>query len=139
PPPAVRRKGPQPRATLDCCEYADSGHAAADAATILMNSRRLIAAPRLQLGNRTGKDQCTERGHRCLLWVKSRHLRRKKSCPLYPRKRTCAVQLGTSALGQKRTSRNRQVGGLVAFENTAGINPSQVCVRYSRSVVCCHG
>jgi hypothetical protein len=25
------------------------------------------------------------------------------SCPLYPRKRTCAVQLGMSALGQKRT------------------------------------
>jgi enoyl-CoA hydratase/carnithine racemase len=33
----------------------------------------------------------------CPLWVKSRHLRRKKSCPLYPRKRTCAVQLGMSA------------------------------------------
>src|SRR5262245_5227706 len=25
-------------------------------------------------------------------------------CPLYPRKRTCAVQLGMSAMGQKRTS-----------------------------------
>src|SRR5262249_58493211 len=39
----------------------------------------------------------------CPLWVKSRHSRRKKSCPLYPRKRTCAVQLGMSAMGQKRT------------------------------------
>src|SRR5262249_24129838 len=29
---------------------------------------------------------------------------RKGSCPLYPRKRTCAVQLVISALGQKRTS-----------------------------------
>src|SRR5262245_8687631 len=28
---------------------------------------------------------------------------RKWSCPLYPRKRTCAVQLKMSALGQKRT------------------------------------
>src|SRR5262249_12456177 len=28
---------------------------------------------------------------------------RKSSCLLYPRKRTCAVQLGMSALGQKRT------------------------------------
>src|SRR4030095_5991651 len=37
------------------------------------------------------------------LWVKSKHSRRKKSCPLYPRKQTCAVQLGMSALGQKRT------------------------------------
>src|SRR5215831_13929830 len=26
-----------------------------------------------------------------------------KSCPLYPQKRTCAVQLGMSALGQERT------------------------------------
>jgi len=34
------------------------------------------------------------------LWVKSRHLRRSKSCPLCPRKRTCAAQLGMSALGQ---------------------------------------
>ena len=25
-------------------------------------------------------------------------------CPLYPQKRTCAVQLGMSAMGQKRTS-----------------------------------
>jgi hypothetical protein len=28
---------------------------------------------------------------------------RTRSCLLYPRKRTCAVQLGMSALGQKRT------------------------------------
>src|SRR5215510_10742662 len=30
---------------------------------------------------------------------------RKRSCPLYTRKRTCALQLQMSALGQKRTSR----------------------------------
>jgi len=30
---------------------------------------------------------------------------RTRSCPLYPRKQTCAVQLGMSALGQKRTFR----------------------------------
>jgi len=29
----------------------------------------------------------------CPFWVTSRHSRRKRSCPLYPRKRTCAVQL----------------------------------------------
>jgi hypothetical protein len=28
------------------------------------------------------------------------------SCPLYPQKQTCAVQLGMSALGQKRTLRH---------------------------------
>ena len=31
---------------------------------------------------------------------------RNGSCLLYPRKRTCAVQLGMSATGQKRTSRS---------------------------------
>src|SRR4029078_4495870 len=40
----------------------------------------------------------------CPLWVKSRHVRRKTSCPLYARKRTCAVQTVMSALGQKQTS-----------------------------------
>ena len=27
----------------------------------------------------------------CPLWVKSGHVQRKKACPLYPRKRTCAL------------------------------------------------
>ena len=36
------------------------------------------------------------------LWVKSRHLHCNRPCPLYPQKRTCAVQLGMSAMGQKR-------------------------------------
>jgi hypothetical protein len=40
----------------------------------------------------------------CPLWVKSRHLRHKTACPLYPRKRTFAVQTPMSAKGQKRTS-----------------------------------
>jgi hypothetical protein len=31
-----------------------------------------------------------------------------KSCPLYPRKQTCAVQLRMSALGQKRTHAAQQ-------------------------------
>src|SRR5262245_47809171 len=40
----------------------------------------------------------------------------KKSCPLYPRKRTCAVQKAMSAMGQKRTFRDsldQLVGALV--------------------------
>src|SRR5262249_49494131 len=36
----------------------------------------------------------------CPLWVKSRHVQCKTACPLWPQKRTCAVQLGMSALGQ---------------------------------------
>jgi hypothetical protein len=38
--------------------------------------------------------------------VKSRHLRCKKSCPLYPRKRTFAAHLGMSAKGKKRPRKN---------------------------------
>src|SRR4029450_9925857 len=47
-------------------------------------------------------------GHRCALWVRSRHVRRKKSCPLYSQERTCAVQLRMSAKGQKRTHAPQQ-------------------------------
>src|SRR5215472_19230649 len=39
----------------------------------------------------------------CPLWVISRHVHCKRPCPLYPRKRTCAVQLEMSALGHKQT------------------------------------
>ena len=42
----------------------------------------------------------------CPLWVISGHLQCKTTCPLYSRKRTCAVQLGMSALCQLRTSRS---------------------------------
>jgi hypothetical protein len=49
----------------------------------------------------------------CRLWVISRHPRRKKSCPLYPRKQTYAVQLGISALSQKRTFAGHQYSSFV--------------------------
>ena len=35
------------------------------------------------------------------------NVQRKRSCPLLPRKRTCAVQLGMSALCQKQTFEKR--------------------------------
>jgi hypothetical protein len=34
------------------------------------------------------------------------------SCPLCPRRRTCAVQLGMSAMGQKRTLFDHLIGTL---------------------------
>jgi hypothetical protein len=43
------------------------------------------------------------RGSSCPLWAISGHFAVQLSCPLYPRKRTGAVQLRMSALGQKRT------------------------------------
>src|SRR5262249_62351491 len=39
-----------------------------------------------------------------LQWqLPNRYHARRLQCPLYPRKRTCAAQLGMSAKGQKRT------------------------------------
>src|SRR5262249_17052436 len=75
----------------------------------VMNSRRLITAPKhsghgivsAQTSTLEGRDV---RASQCPLWVKSRHVQRAKACPLYPRKRTCAVQEPMSALGHKRTS-----------------------------------
>src|SRR5262245_48454967 len=42
----------------------------------------------------------------CPLWIKQTFAPRQKVCPLYPRKRTCAVQRLMSAKGQKRTLRH---------------------------------
>jgi hypothetical protein len=43
---------------------------------------------------------------------------RARSCPLYPQKRTCAVQLGMAALGQKRTHAVQQAPAL--FDHFVG-------------------
>jgi hypothetical protein len=63
---------------------------------------------RKQLAPKSGHPQ---RKHRCPLWAKSGHrclfdhlVGAGEQCPLYPQKRTCATQLGMSALGHKRTS-----------------------------------
>src|SRR5215813_7546766 len=56
----------------------------------------------------------------CPLWVKSRHMRCTKLCPLYPQKRTCAVRWGMSALGQKRTFRSSYSITSSARAKTAG-------------------
>jgi hypothetical protein len=62
-----------------CCAWAASGHAAAPPMTF-MNSRRRIARHRRRLAHRV----IGAVSSRCPLWVKSRHVRRSKSCPLYP-------------------------------------------------------
>src|SRR5215472_16372320 len=70
-----------------------------------MKSRRLVAFPEAQ-----DKASCRLKlaaadmpSGESLLWVQSRHVQCKSLCPLYPQKRTCAVQPEMSALGQKRT------------------------------------
>src|SRR5262245_40434097 len=58
-----------------------------------MTSRRLIAlVPKLKTRHSTTPNDSTELDFPCLLWVKSGHVQRTSSCPLYPQKRTCAVQ-----------------------------------------------
>ena len=87
-----------------CCARAASGHTAAPPSSV-MNSRRLIASPeaqdkasyRLKLAHRKGPQPMSALGHKRTFAVQT-------SCPLYPQKRTCAVQLAMSALGQERTS-----------------------------------
>jgi len=65
----------------------------------------------VELRPRSLRYYTTERPQRlCRKQTQRRHSRAKypvlsAACPLYPRKRTCAVQLGMSALGQQRTSR----------------------------------
>ena len=55
------------------------------------------------------------------------------ACPLYPRKRTCAVQLGMSALCQKQTLRGlvglSGKGQKGTFQETALYNPSTMNAR----------
>ena len=87
---------------------------AAQTAAVIAIIRALSCCPPVVLGPASGgsliKQKCcaAKKSHRlsrvyvlsCPLWVKSGHRQCKKACPLYPRKRTCAVQLGMSALGQ---------------------------------------
>jgi len=98
----MRRKRPA------CCARAVNGHVAATPARSNINSRRLICCPEPQerhhinLRQRSGSARAWEGP--CSLWVIIGHLHRNGPCPLYPRKRTCAVQLAMSAMGHKRTS-----------------------------------
>jgi hypothetical protein len=63
---------------------------------------------------------------------------RKSSCLLYPRKRTCAVQLGMSALGQKRTFRH-PLDHLVGAQYIDGgiVRPSAVAVSAFSAITSC--
>src|SRR5262245_56574105 len=58
------------------------------------------------------------------LWVIIGHLQCGHACPLYPQERTCAVQLGMSALGQKRTSARTIMARLIPILGTAVIECS---------------
>ena len=89
-------RNPIRRGLSACCASATSGEVAAPVHRRIRNSRRLIDPHRTSIVS--GRTSYVRFGS------KSRHLRRKSTCPLILRKRTCAVQLGMSALCQKRTS-----------------------------------
>ena len=71
----------------------------------------------------------TKRGYRCLSWVISRHVRCKRACPLYPQKRTCAVQLGMSA----KCGGFQPVDATLYLILSAGVLIPRCCVRCQRS------
>src|SRR5262249_25275857 len=104
---ATYRIGPEP------CPRAVSGQVAATLPNRAMNSRQRMVPPseqrfqksqtiRLRPVPKTGRNERSLAKVPCPLWVKSRHVRCKESCPLYPQKRTCALQLGMSALKDER-------------------------------------
>src|SRR6516164_5518250 len=92
------------------CARAAIGHATKPTTTPI-KSRRLIVFPeaqettsyRLKLVLRRGTGTRAVYAHECPPWVKSRHVRCTSPSPLFPQKQTCAVQLVTSAFGQKPT------------------------------------
>ncbi len=55
-------------------------------------------------------------------------MRRNRPCPLCPRKRTCAVQLGMSALCQKRTFAPQQL----MFDLESGLKSSTHAINTTR-------
>src|SRR5215469_4976446 len=85
-----------------CCALAANGHVAAPL-TNVMNSRRLILAPRLEADMVTIGTGSKKGVNSCPLWVKSRHSAIFDACPLYPRKETLRSGTSMSALCQKRT------------------------------------
>ena len=69
---------------------------------------------------------------------------RKRSCPLYPQKRTCAVQTRMSAMGQKRTSPIYSITSSARDSSACGtVRPSAFAVLWlmcsSTLVTCCTG
>src|SRR5207342_339593 len=98
-----------------------------------MKSRRFMLAPEISEEHCNGSNKGTERARRMSLWVISRHSGMSASCPLYPRKRTCAL-VGTIELDEAQ-----QNHGVAAQPSRSRL----VCVfrrRYSDGVgaVRCH-
>ena len=92
-----------PRMHVEACDWAAEGntsHALFDGRTM----REALIYDKFGVANAYA---------RCPLWVKSRHLQRKKRCPLYPQKRTCAVHKLMSAKCHYRTHALQQTEPLI--------------------------
>jgi hypothetical protein len=127
-----------------CCARAASGHAAAKPATTLMKSRRRTR-PSSERLRTTPVFKAYQIGRRCPLSVKSRHVRCKRACPLYPnsdreggfpqspnsghvqRTRRCPLRANS---GHSRKSFN-QLGGKLVIRLDA--SRFAMCVSSSRS------
>src|SRR5262249_14156494 len=122
------------RTCSGCCARAASGHATAAPPRSVMNSRRLITAPKhsghgivsAQTSTLEGRDV---RASQWPLWVISGHVQRNRPCPLYPQKRTCAVQEPMSA-GSIADITQRELH--VRFVTKRDFSPSYCCFFVSR-------
>src|SRR5262249_12127495 len=122
----------------------ESGAKAASPPRRVMNSRRLILAPHTS-GHRSGSKLHWESPCRCPLWVKSGHLQRTSSCPLYPRKRHQTRHMGMSARAKSRlmpcSKKDRYSITLSARASTLDGNarPSALAATEERSIrSACH-
>ena len=105
----LQLRRPMRRILSTCCARVATDQVTAPPRNVI-NSRRLIAAPDGTLKGHAAYQPAPVvwkgfRSAACPLWVISGHMQCRKVCPLYPQKRTCAVQLGMSAKCQKRTLR----------------------------------
>jgi len=76
---------------------------------------------------------------RCPLWVISGHMQRKRACPLYSPKRTCAEHKCVSAKCQKRTSSLMAAGLHLKKARVIRVGPSYVALNSSSPPQCGQG
>src|SRR5262249_4251046 len=123
----------------DCCARAESGHAVTVPPRSLMNSRRVIASPEacdkaiVAVQTRPSKGQTMSALGQKQTYAPQQAMSalpqiatekadfRKRSCLLYPRKRTCAAHTLMSALGQKRTSPHHSIVSSARVSTAGGM------------------
>src|SRR5262249_38793634 len=86
-----------------CCARTANGKATAKPANTLMNSRRrMCRPPPSKSGSKASMQRPVRHATRCPLWVKSRHQRTSRPCPLYLSKRTSIIENSGTLLELRR-------------------------------------